>query len=128
MVWMIAVQLPAEAGIFFLFAITSRSTLGPSQPPSQWVLGAISPEVKRPGREADHSPPSSAEVKNERSYTSIRHTSLWHGTQLSIGLYLVFYFSLMLCDSRRVHRLFIYTKMHTATARISVPCSLQHST
>jgi hypothetical protein len=27
--------------------------------------------VKRPGREADHSPPSSAEVKNARSCTSI---------------------------------------------------------
>ena len=27
--------------------------------------------VKRPGREADHSPPSSAEVKNEWSYASI---------------------------------------------------------
>jgi len=30
-----------------------------------------SPErLHLPGREADHSPPSSAEVKNERSYTS----------------------------------------------------------
>jgi hypothetical protein len=26
--------------------------------------GADFPEIKRPGREADHSPPSSAEVKN----------------------------------------------------------------
>jgi hypothetical protein len=33
--------------------------------------GAPSPRVKRPGREADHSPPSSAEVKNAWSYTSI---------------------------------------------------------
>jgi hypothetical protein len=30
--------------------------------------------VKRPGRDADHSPPSSAEVKNAWSYTStIQH-------------------------------------------------------
>jgi hypothetical protein len=29
----------------------------------QWVPGALSPGVKRPGREADHSFPSSAEVK-----------------------------------------------------------------
>jgi hypothetical protein len=29
----------------------------------QWVPGALSLGVKRPGREADHSPPSSAEVK-----------------------------------------------------------------
>jgi hypothetical protein len=29
----------------------------------QWVPGALSLGVKGPGREADHSPPSSAEVK-----------------------------------------------------------------
>jgi hypothetical protein len=33
------------------------------QPPIQWVPGALSLEVKRPGREADHSPSTSAEVK-----------------------------------------------------------------
>jgi hypothetical protein len=32
--------------------------------------GALSLGVKRPGYEADHSPPSSAEVKNAWSYTS----------------------------------------------------------
>jgi hypothetical protein len=36
----------------------SRSALGSTQPPMQWVPGALSPEVKRLGREADHSPPS----------------------------------------------------------------------
>jgi hypothetical protein len=41
-----------------------RSTaLGHTQPPIQWVPGALSPGVKRPGREADHSPPTSAGVK-----------------------------------------------------------------
>jgi hypothetical protein len=34
--------------------------------------GAVSPEVKRPGREADHSPPASAEVKKMWNHTSIR--------------------------------------------------------
>jgi hypothetical protein len=47
----------------FLFTTASRTALGPTQPPIQWVPGALSLEVKRPGREADHSPPSSAEVK-----------------------------------------------------------------
>jgi hypothetical protein len=47
----------------FLFTIASRTALGPTQPPIQWVPGALSLVVKRPGREADHSPPSSAEVK-----------------------------------------------------------------
>jgi hypothetical protein len=48
---------------FLLFATASRPALGATQPPIEWVPGAISLEVKRPGREADHSPPSSAEVK-----------------------------------------------------------------
>jgi hypothetical protein len=37
--------------------------LGTTQPPIQCVPGALSLGVKRPGREADHSPPFSAEVK-----------------------------------------------------------------
>jgi hypothetical protein len=41
-----------------------------TQPPIQWVPGALSLGVKRSGREADHSPPSSAKVKNAWSYTS----------------------------------------------------------
>jgi hypothetical protein len=44
--------------------------LGPSQPPIKWVQGALSLGVHRPGLEADHSPPRSAEVKNVWSYTS----------------------------------------------------------
>jgi hypothetical protein len=51
-----------ELGIF-LFTTASRTALGPTQPPIQWVPGALSLGVKRSGREADHSPPSSAEVK-----------------------------------------------------------------
>jgi hypothetical protein len=43
---------------------------GPTQAPIQWVPGAVSLAVKRPGREADHSPPSSADVKNAWSYNS----------------------------------------------------------
>jgi hypothetical protein len=35
-----------------------------------WVPGAIQVSVNRRGREADHSPPSSAEVKNQWIYTS----------------------------------------------------------
>jgi hypothetical protein len=39
------------------------------QPPTQWVLGAP-PGVKWPGREFDHSPPTSAKVKKTWIYTS----------------------------------------------------------
>jgi hypothetical protein len=66
------VRFPAGAG-YFLFATASETALGPTQPPIQWVPGALSLHVKRPGREADYSPPSSAEVKNAWSYTSIPH-------------------------------------------------------
>jgi hypothetical protein len=54
----------------FLNATASRPAPGPTQPPIQWVQGALTPEVKRLGRDADHSPPSTAEVKNMWSYTS----------------------------------------------------------
>jgi hypothetical protein len=52
----------AGLGIF-LFTTVSRQALGPTHPPIQWVLGALSMGVKRPGREANNSSPSSAEVK-----------------------------------------------------------------
>jgi hypothetical protein len=48
----------------------SNIILPSSQPPIQWVAGAVSLGVKRPGREAGHSPPYTAEVKNAWSYTS----------------------------------------------------------
>jgi hypothetical protein len=48
----------------FMFTTATRPALGPIQPPIQCVPGALSLEVKRLIREADHSHPSSAEVKN----------------------------------------------------------------
>jgi len=60
--WVSTVRFPAGAGNF-LFTTVSRPALGPTQPPIQRVSGALSPEVKRPGREAENSPLSSAEVK-----------------------------------------------------------------
>jgi hypothetical protein len=47
----------------FLFTTVSRAALGPTQPPIQWVPGALSLEINQSGREADQSHPSSAEVK-----------------------------------------------------------------
>jgi hypothetical protein len=49
----------------FTFALTtaSRPALGPTQPPTQWTPGTLCLGVKRRGRKADHSPPSSAEVR-----------------------------------------------------------------
>jgi hypothetical protein len=55
--------------IFFFFT-SSGPALGPTQPPIQWVSGALSPQVNRPGREANHSPPTSAKIKETWIYTS----------------------------------------------------------
>jgi hypothetical protein len=49
----------------FHFSVSFRLALGPIQPPIKWVPG-----VERPGREADRSPPTSAEVKKIWVYTS----------------------------------------------------------
>jgi hypothetical protein len=62
----------------FNFSKSSRPALSSTQPPIQWVPGALSPGVKRPGREVDHSPPASAEVKKMWIYTSTPHTPSWH--------------------------------------------------
>jgi hypothetical protein len=40
--------------------------LRPTQLPIQWVLSPFPGSKERPGRDADHSPPSSAEVENEQ--------------------------------------------------------------
>jgi hypothetical protein len=61
----IGVRSPAGVKDFFVASV-SRPALGPTQPPVQWVPGVLSSGVKAwPGRDAGHSPPSSAEVENE---------------------------------------------------------------
>jgi hypothetical protein len=65
-----------------LFSTLSRPVLRPTQPPIQWVLGALSPGVKRPVRQSDHSPLTSAEVKNTWIYTSTPLIRL-HGVVLN---------------------------------------------
>jgi hypothetical protein len=50
--------------------IKSRPPLGLTQSPIQWVPGALFLGVKRPGCEANHSPPCSSEVKNSWRSTS----------------------------------------------------------
>jgi hypothetical protein len=57
--------------------------LGPTQPPIQWVAGALSLGVKLPGREAGHSRPSSAEVKEcVKLYLQYPNTPSYHGAKL----------------------------------------------
>jgi hypothetical protein len=53
-----------------IFSTSSRPALGPTQPPIQYAPGTLSTAVKRQRREADHSPPASAEVKKTWIYTA----------------------------------------------------------
>jgi hypothetical protein len=52
----------------FHFSMSSRPALGSTQPPIQLVPVALCPEVKRPGRKTDHTPPTSAEIENVGLY------------------------------------------------------------
>jgi hypothetical protein len=57
---------PRRGQRIFPLTSVSRPALGPTQPPVQWVPRVLSPGGKaRPGRDADHSPPSSDEVENK---------------------------------------------------------------
>jgi hypothetical protein len=71
----------------FNVASVSRPTLGPSQPPVQWVPGVLFPGAKaRLGRDADQSPPSSAECPCWlRSTTPCRHMWQWVLLILNLG-------------------------------------------
>jgi hypothetical protein len=64
----------SQQGQFFT---ASRQALGSTQSLLQWVPEALSPAVKRPGREADHSPPSSVEVYNAGAMSPLSYTSSW---------------------------------------------------
>jgi hypothetical protein len=66
---MIVVRFPAWAGNF---PLRHHVQTGYGAQPASYPMGTgVSfSGVKRPGCEADHSPPSSAEVKNAWSYTS----------------------------------------------------------
>jgi hypothetical protein len=63
----------------------SGQALESTQPPIQWVTGALSLGIKRPGREAEHSPPSSAKVNNTPSWRGIQFKK-GTGTTLPLAL------------------------------------------
>jgi hypothetical protein len=59
----------------FLFYIILVPALGLTQPPVEWVPEDIFLAVKQPGCEVDHSPPSSAEVKNGGAIPPLFHVA-----------------------------------------------------
>jgi hypothetical protein len=69
----VGVRVPVESRIFSSPPCPDR-LWGPPNHLIQWVPVALSPGVKRPGREADYSPSASAEVKKMWIYTFTPHT------------------------------------------------------
>jgi hypothetical protein len=65
----VGVRVPVGSRIFSSPRRPDR-LWGSTQPPIQWVPGVLSSEVKRPGRGADHSPLTSAEVNKMWIYIS----------------------------------------------------------
>jgi hypothetical protein len=64
------------------FRLLTRIFIPFTQLPIQWVLGALSLGVKWPCSETDHSPPSSAEVKEwVELYLHSPNTPAWRGAQ-----------------------------------------------
>jgi hypothetical protein len=57
----------------------AQTALRPTQTPMKWAPEALFPGVKLQGLPADHSPPSSAEIKNGGAITPLPHMSLWSG-------------------------------------------------
>jgi hypothetical protein len=54
--------MPGEDNVFLLSTLF-WPVLGPIKPTIYWVSWALSLKVKKPGPEADHSPPTSVEIK-----------------------------------------------------------------
>jgi hypothetical protein len=75
--WMACVRFPAAERLFS-YAQRPDRLWGPPSLLSNGHWGFLSPGVKWPGREADHSSPSSAEAKNGGAIPPLPHTSSWH--------------------------------------------------
>jgi hypothetical protein len=57
-------RFPTGAGKNFFFRYRVQMGTGAHGDPIQWIQGTLSPGVKRPASEADHSPPPSVEVNS----------------------------------------------------------------
>jgi hypothetical protein len=72
--------------MIFPLAPVSRPTLRHTQPPIQWVPGVLSQVKAWPGRDANHSSPATAKVKNKL------YTPLPLGTYMAVARQFYFYF------------------------------------
>jgi hypothetical protein len=69
-----------------LLSISSRPALGSIQLPIQWIPGALSSGVKRLWLQAESSPSSNVEFKNDGSLPPLPHTLSWHGALLLVRI------------------------------------------
>jgi hypothetical protein len=95
--------LTPSKGKIFLSSTVFRLDLGPTQPPIQWVLGALSPGLKSLAREADYSPPSNAEVKNGGAIPPLSHISSWLSAKLIMHNVKFTFFTTFSIDSNVIH-------------------------
>jgi hypothetical protein len=75
--WTALVRFPA---VSINYSLLRRVQTGSEAHPESYLMGirGFSQGVKRPRRDADHSPPSSAEVKDYVYIHPLSHTSSWH--------------------------------------------------
>jgi hypothetical protein len=86
------VRFPALAGNFSLHH-RAQNGPGATQLPVQWVPDVLSLGIKRLGRDAEHSPPSNAEVKEwVELYLYSSNTPSWRGAQLKHRDNFTFYY------------------------------------
>ena len=91
----------------------SRPALGPTQPPVKWVPGLYRGKV-RPGRASDHSPPSSAAVMEQNSYTSthpLGYTGPVTGSLYLLHILYINILNIFLYMSARIKRYFKTSKL-----------------
>jgi hypothetical protein len=66
---LVELSFESHSTVLNILQNASRLVPGLTQPPNQPVPGALSLGIKRPGSEADHSPPSISEAKNVWIFT-----------------------------------------------------------
>jgi hypothetical protein len=81
--WTARVRFPEMQDCSLLHSVQTRSGAHPASYPMGSFLSngdrGLFLGVQQPGREVDHSPPSSAEVKNGGAIPPLAHTSSWCG-------------------------------------------------
>jgi hypothetical protein len=90
----VGVRVPVGSRIF-LFSASCRPVLGSTQPPIQWIVEALSPGVKRPGREADHHLQLVPRSRKCGCIHPLPHTPSWHSAWLVMHRYIFNFYDIV---------------------------------